>query len=76
MAADAQPTPTALDARARARARRREQAATAAARAGGMLSLAVVLLGAPVVVQHHNGASGAATRTSHVTVKAVTESAR
>jgi hypothetical protein len=41
-----------------------------------MLSLAVVLLGAPVVVQHHNGASGAATRTSHVTVKAVTESAR
>jgi hypothetical protein len=48
--------PTSVDARARARARRREQAAGAAARAGGMLSLAVVLLGAPGAVHHHTSA--------------------
>ena len=34
-------------------ARRRDQAARAAARAGGIASLAVVLLGAPML--HHSG---------------------
>lgn len=55
------------DARARARARRRDQAATAAARAGGVLSLAVALLGAPAV--HHSPShisSSASPRTSIV----------
>jgi hypothetical protein len=57
MAKDAARTPDALETRARQRATRREQAATAAARAGGMLSLAVVLLGSPVAVAHHSGHS-------------------
>jgi hypothetical protein len=57
MAKDAARTPDALEARARQRATRREQAAGAAARAGGMLSLAVVLLGAPVAVAHSGHAA-------------------
>jgi hypothetical protein len=76
MATDANSSPTAMDARARQRARRREQAATAAARAGGMLSLAVVLLGAPAVVQHHNPTNGTATaRASHAVTRAAADSA-
>lgn len=48
-AATAQPNPPAPIS---SRARRRDQAARAAARAGGIASLAVVLLGAPIL--HHN----------------------
>jgi hypothetical protein len=43
------------DERAAARSRRRDLAATAAAKAGGVVSLAVVLLGAPAVVHNHPG---------------------
>jgi hypothetical protein len=42
-----------------------------------MLSLAVVLLGAPAVVQHHNGATGSATtRASHAAARSADDSAR
>jgi hypothetical protein len=79
MATEAARTPHALETRARQRANRREQAASAAARAGGMLSLAVVLLGSPVAIAHHSGHSSgsAANRTAaHAPARAATDTAR
>jgi hypothetical protein len=61
MARDAARTPSAVETRARQRATRREQASAAAAKAGGMLSLAVVLLGSPVAIQHHSSHAQGAT---------------
>jgi hypothetical protein len=65
MAKDAARTSDALERRARQRATRREQAATAAARAGGMLSLAVVLVGSPVAVAHGGHSTTPSRPTAH-----------
>jgi hypothetical protein len=70
MAKNAARTPDALETRARQRATRREQAAGAAAKAGGMLSLAVVLLGSPVAVAHSSHSANTPHRaTAHAPVK-------